>query len=67
MALSQGDPVSWNTPQGVTHGTTTPRKTSPFTFDGQKFNAAHDDPYWVAESAKTGAEAVHKESSLTRS
>jgi hypothetical protein len=38
---------------------------SEFTFDGQKFNASHDEPYWIVQTEKTGAKAAHKESSLT--
>jgi len=64
MAISTGDKVSWNTSQGKTHGTAVERRTSEFTFDGQKFKASGDDPYWIVESDKTGAKAAHKESSL---
>ena len=65
MALSKGDKVSWNTPQGETHGVTKSKHTSEFTHDGQKFKASSDEPYWVVESAKSGKTAAHKESSLT--
>lgn len=64
MALSKGDSVSWNTSQGTTHGKAVERRTTPFTHDGQKFNASCDDPYWIVESDKSGAKAAHKESSL---
>jgi hypothetical protein len=64
MAVSKGDHVSWNTSQGRTHGVAVERRTKPFQFDGQQFNAADDDPYWIVESAKSGARAAHKESSL---
>ncbi len=64
MALSTGDQVSWNTSQGRTHGHTVQKRTTPFTHDGQKFNASPDEPYWIVESAKSGARAAHKESSL---
>ncbi len=47
-------------------GYTGEKRTQHFTFDGQKFNASADDPYWIVESAKTGARAANKESSLTR-
>lgn len=63
--MKQGDKVSWNTPQGRTHGVTKERRTKKFTFDGQNFNASADDPYWIVESDKTGAQAAHKESSLS--
>ncbi len=65
MAISKGDEVSWNTSQGRTHGTTVEKRTKQFTFGGQTFKASQDEPYWIVESAKTGARAAHKESSLT--
>ena len=64
MSISKGDKVSWNTSQGQTHGVAEQRRTKEFTFDGQKFNASADDPYWIVKSDKSGAHAAHKESSL---
>lgn len=66
MALSRGTRVTWNTSQGTTHGKTVEKRTEHFQFDGQKFNASADEPYWIVESEKTGARAAHKESSLSR-
>lgn len=60
-----GSKVSWNTSQGQTHGTVVEHRVKPFTFDGQKFNASEDDPYVIVESAKTGAKAAHKASSVS--
>lgn len=65
MAISTGTKVSWNTSQGRTHGKAVERRTERFEFDGQPFNASDDDPYWIVESDKSGAQAAHKESSLT--
>jgi hypothetical protein len=65
MAISKGDTVHWNTSQGTTEGTAVEKKTAEFTFDGQKFNASADDPYWVVQSSKSGKKAAHKESSLS--
>jgi hypothetical protein len=64
MSVKKGDEVSWNTSQGQTHGTAEERHTKEFTFDGQKFKASDDDPYWVVKSEKSGKKAAHKESSL---
>ncbi|MEO7753269.1 MAG: DUF2945 domain-containing protein [Terracoccus sp.] len=64
MAMSRGDTVHWNTPQGRTTGTTVERRVSEFTFEGQTFKASDDEPYWIVESGKTGAKAAHKESTL---
>ncbi len=65
MAISKGTAVSWNTSQGRTHGHAVEKRTSAFQFDGQRFNASDEEPYWIVESEKTGAQAAHKESSLT--
>ncbi len=64
MGITKGDTVHWNTSQGRTTGRAVERRVSQFTFDGQKFNASKDEPYWIVESSKTGARAAHKESSL---
>ena len=64
MAISTGDTVHWNTSQGRTTGTAVEKRVKEFTFDGQKFKASDDEPYWIVESSKTGARAAHKESSL---
>jgi hypothetical protein len=66
MTLHKGDHVTWNTPQGKTHGVTQQRRVQAFEHDGQKFNASADDPYWIVKSDKSGATAAHKESSLGR-
>jgi Hypervirulence associated proteins TUDOR domain len=65
MALTKHTSVSWNTSQGETTGKTVEKKTSDFTFAGQKFKPTDDDPFWIVESDKTGKQAAHKESSLT--
>lgn len=67
MAIRQGSEVSWNTSQGPTRGKTVEKRTSRFEFEGQAFNASEDEPYWIVESAKTGARAAHKESTLDAS
>ena len=63
-APAKGSKVSWNTSQGKTHGKVVEHRTSPFTFDGQKFNASEDEPYVIVESDKSGAKAAHKASSV---
>ena len=64
MAIDKGSRVSWNTSQGRTRGTTIRKRTSTFEFDGQTFRASSDEPYWIVESEKTGAQAAHKQSAL---
>ncbi|MCE0487096.1 hypervirulence associated TUDOR domain-containing protein [Ornithinimicrobium sediminis] len=66
MALSTGDTVSWNTPQGRTSGTVVQKRTSDFELEGQTFRPTEDDPYWIVESDRTGGRAAHKESALRR-
>jgi hypothetical protein len=63
---AKGSQVSWNTPQGETHGKIVEHRTSAFTFDGQKFNASDDEPYVIVESDKSGAKAAHKASSVRK-
>jgi hypothetical protein len=64
--MKKGDSVSWNTSQGKTHGKTVEKRVKEFTFEGQKFKASEDEPYWIVESSKTGAKAAHKESTLDK-
>ncbi|MEI5582885.1 MULTISPECIES: DUF2945 domain-containing protein [unclassified Agromyces] len=62
--VAVNDRVSWATSQGRTTGKVVERKTSDFTFDGQRFTASPDDPAFVVESEKTGARAAHKATAL---
>jgi hypothetical protein len=66
MTFSNGDKVTWNTSQGTTHGHVVEKRVNPFEFDGQKFDASHDEPYYLVQSEKTDAKAAHKESALTK-
>lgn len=56
--------VSWNTPQGRTHGKVVERKTSDFALAGHHFTASDDEPMLVVESHKSGKQAAHKTSAL---
>jgi surface antigen len=66
MSISVGDDVNWKTPQGATHGKARERRTKPFQFAKQKFNASEDEPSFIVESDKTGQKAAHKESALKK-
>ena len=66
MELSKGDRVSWNTSQGRTRGTVVEKKTKDFTFADQHFTASSDEPAFIVESEKTGAQAAHKGSALRK-
>jgi hypothetical protein len=59
-----GDRVSWRTPQGRTQGKIVDRKTKDFTFANQHFTASSEEPKFIVESEKTGAQAAHAESAL---
>ncbi|MCE0539136.1 HVA1 family protein [Kineosporia rhizophila] len=69
-AMSQikvGDKVSWNTPQGATHGVVKEVKKKDFQLAKQKFTASEDEPMYVVESDKSGHRAAHKAGALTKS
>jgi len=65
--LSKGDEVTWKTPQGRTEGEVVERKTEDFELYGKQRRASEDDAQVVVESAKSGKEAAHKESSVEKS
>ncbi|GAA4067385.1 hypervirulence associated TUDOR domain-containing protein [Agromyces indicus] len=62
--VAVNDRVSWATSQGRTRGRVVERRTSDFTFEGQRFTANSDEPAFIVESEKTGARAAHKGSAL---
>jgi hypothetical protein len=66
MSFRKGEKVNWNTPQGATEGKVVEKRDKEFTFDGQKFKASADEPYYIVESAKSGKQAAHKESALSK-
>ncbi|MET0929768.1 MAG: DUF2945 domain-containing protein [Aeromicrobium sp.] len=59
-----GDKVSWNTPQGRTHGRIVERRTADFQLAKQTFTASDDSPKFIVESDTTGARAAHAPSAL---
>ena len=70
--FKKGDTVSWNTPQGKTHGKVVEKLTSTRRVkgeDGQKgteIKASKDDPRYLVESEKSGKRAAHKPGSLQK-
>ncbi len=64
--LKVGDKVSWNTPQGTTHGVVKEVKKKDFQLAKQKFTADPDEPMYVVESDKSGDRAAHQGSALTK-
>jgi surface antigen len=59
-----GDQVSWNTPQGRTHGTVVEVRERDFELAQQKFTASQDNPMFIVESAKSGHRAAHRADAL---
>ncbi|UJA20575.1 DUF2945 domain-containing protein [Thermoleophilia bacterium SCSIO 60948] len=64
--FTQGDKVSWDTPQGKTHGKVVKRLTSDTHVEGTKISASEDDPRYLVESDKTGKQAAHKPDALDK-
>ena len=64
QTFKQGDKVTWNTPQGKTHGKVVKKLTSETHVEGTKISASRDDPRYLVESETTGEEAAHKPDAL---
>ncbi len=62
--IKKGDKVSWNAHGKTVHGTVKDTITSETEAAGRKVKASKDEPQYLVESDKTGAEAVHKPSAL---
>lgn len=65
--LKPGDKVTWNTPQGETHGKVTKKETGDAKAGGHTAKATPAEPQYRVKSAKTGKEAVHKAEALKKS
>ncbi|CAA9537056.1 MAG: hypothetical protein AVDCRST_MAG73-1436 [uncultured Thermomicrobiales bacterium] len=61
-----GDSVAWKTSQGETTGTVKRKITEPTDLKGHHFAASKDDPEYLVESDKSGAEAIHRPGSLRK-
>jgi hypothetical protein len=64
--LHRGDRVEWNTPQGETTGKVVKKLTSTTKIKGHEVKATPDDPEYLVESDKTGAEAAHHPDALRK-
>ena len=64
--LKLHDRVSWNTPQGVTHGRIVRVISTRETIDGRTVAASKSDPHYEVESEKSGKRAVHRGDALER-
>ena len=64
--LKQGDRVEWGTSQGKTAGKVKKKLTSKTKIKGHDVAASKNDPQYLVESEKTGAEAAHKPGALKK-
>ena len=61
-----GDKVAWDSSQGEIHGAVKKKLTEPTEIKGHHVAASKDNPEYLVESDKTGAEAAHKPSELRK-
>ena len=64
--LKPGDEVTWNTPQGQTHGKVTKTETGEAKAGGHTAKASPAEPQYRVKSDKSGKEAVHKAEALKK-
>jgi Hypervirulence associated proteins TUDOR domain len=66
MNIKPGDTVTWNSPQGKVTGKVKKKLTSPTKIKTHKVAASKDNPEFLVESDKTGAQAAHKPAELKK-
>lgn len=64
--LTNGDAVSWNTPQGKTSGKVTRKIESDDAIQNHQIKASKSDPQYEVQSDSSGKKAAHKPDSLTK-
>ncbi len=64
--VKPGDKVTWNTPQGETHGTVENKVTTATRVKGHVAKATKQDPQFLVKSDKSGKEAVHRPEELKK-
>ena len=64
--LKSGDKVEWQTSQGKTTGTVKKKLTAPMKIKGHKVAASEDNPEYLIESEKSGAQSAHKPETLKK-
>ena len=62
--FKKGDKVEWETSQGTTSGTVIKKLTEATEIKGHHVAASEENPQYLVESDKTGAEAAHKPEAL---
>jgi hypothetical protein len=61
-----GDRVEWDTPQGPTTGKVIRKLTEPMEIKGHHVAASQENPQYLVESEKSGAQAAHKPEALRK-
>jgi hypothetical protein len=61
-----GDEVAWSSSQGKISGTVEKKLTAPSQIKGHHVAASADNPEYLVQSAKTGAQAAHKPGALKK-
>ncbi|WP_375460364.1 DUF2945 domain-containing protein [uncultured Enterovirga sp.] len=64
--LKVGDKVTWDTPQGETHGKVVKKETGTTKAGGHTAKASKEEPQYRVKSDKSGKEAVHKPDALKK-
>ena len=65
--LKPGDRVEWESSQGMVAGKVKKKLVKPTKIKSHQVAASPDDPEYLVESEKTGAEAAHKPEALKKS
>lgn len=63
--LERGDPVTWKSHGGETHGKVVKKVISPTHIKRHKVAASRDNPQFIVET-DTGKRAAHKSAALTK-
>jgi hypothetical protein len=64
--FKEGDRVIWKSHGGNAEGDVLQKITDESELAGRKVRASKDDPQYLVRSDKSGGEAVHKPSALTK-
>jgi hypothetical protein len=62
----KGDRVSWQSHGGTAEGEVVQKITEDTVAGGRQVRASREEPQYLVRSDKSGGEAVHKPSALTR-
>jgi hypothetical protein len=65
-SLKPGDRVEWESSQGSVTGKVKKKLVKPTEIKGHHVAASPDNPEYLVESEKTGAEAAHKPEALKK-